>query len=231
MPRVLVLTHTPTTTTGWLGDVLDEAGVEQRVHAMYNGHEPEVDPADAVVVMGGPMGAYQEDRHPFLAAEKALLRRLVAADVPVLGVCLGSQLLADALGGRAYLAERPEVAYLTPTLTPAGRADPVTSTLEDPVLLIHQDTFDLPPGAELLARSDGYLHAFRLGSALGFQFHAEAGPGVVAEWLERPGLQGLVRRGGREPAEVRAEAEERAEQAGAQGRRLFAAWAEHVLGV
>ena len=225
-----MLTHTPTASTGWLGEVLDEAGVRRRHHAMQEGTVPEVGDADAVIVIGGPMGAYEEDAHPFLVGEKAFLRQLVAGDVPVLGVCLGSQLLADALGGRAYKAERPEVAYLAPDRTAPGMAHPVTRVLEEPVLLIHQDTFELPPGAELLARSDGYPHAFQMGSALAFQFHAEAGPAIVSGWLQSPGLQDLVRRGGREPVDLRAEAHERAEQAGSQGRRLFAAWVENVLG-
>lgn len=231
MPTVLTLTHSPGASAGWLGDVLDEAGVARRTHAMYEDAAPEHRGEDAVVVLGGPMGAYEEQAHPFLAPEKSFLRKLVAGDVPVLGICLGSQLLADALGGRAYLAAKPEVAYLAPDRNVAGRAHPVISVLEDPVLLIHQDTFDLPPGAELLARSDGYLHAFAHGSALGLQFHAEAGPEIVAGWMRRPGLQSLVRRGGREPDEFLAEVRARGDLARVQGRRLFEAWARSALGV
>src|SRR5262245_40179165 len=100
----------------------------------------------AIVVMGGPMGAYEEDRHPWLAPEKRLLRAAVEAEVPVWGVCLGAQLLAGALGARVYPGERPEVGLLPVELSPAAAGDPVfrDAPTSFPTLQWHGDTFDLP---------------------------------------------------------------------------------------
>jgi len=120
------------------------------------------------------MGAYDVGRYPWLETEKDWIRTLVGSGVPVLGICLGGQLLADALGGKTYLAEQPEAAVVPISLTAAGRADPVVSKTGPTVLALHQDSFTLPPDATLLAHSDRFPHAFRLGPALGLQFHPDA---------------------------------------------------------
>ena len=124
----------------------------------------------AIVVMGGPMGAYDEADHPWLVDEKRLLREAVEADVPVWGVCLGAQLLASALGARVYRGERPEVGLLPVELTPAAADDPVFGDAPSsfPTLQWHGDSFDLPDGATLLASSPDYRHqAFRVGRSYG----------------------------------------------------------------
>ena len=120
-----------------------------------------------------------------------------------------------------------------PNLQPLGDffdAHPVLSALDDPVLALHQDTFDLPPGAELLARTDGYPHAFAVGSALALQFHAEATPAIVAGWMERPGLRDLVARAGRDPDDLLDEVARFADRSRRQGMRIFEAWVAAVLG-
>jgi GMP synthase (glutamine-hydrolysing) len=129
-----------------------------------------------LVVMGGPMGALDDAQHPFLAAERQLLLRCLAADVPVLAVCLGAQLLAAALGARVYTGAAAEVGLGTVTLTDAGRRDPVLGggARVLPVLHWHGDTFDLPDGATLLASNEAYARqAYRIGSAYALQFHVE----------------------------------------------------------
>jgi GMP synthase-like glutamine amidotransferase len=147
---------------------------------------------DGLVIMGGPMGV-GDISHPYLADEIALLAAAVAAGIPVLGICLGAQLLAAALGGRVYRGERPEIGTGSVSLTPDGRADPVLGAAEVdelPVVHWHQDTFDLPAEAVRLARSRLYPNqAFRAGStgghAYGLQFHVEVDRELAGDWRPR----------------------------------------------
>lgn len=179
---IAVVQHHPRTRPGWLADALGDRSV-QRIRA-YDGHPlPEPMACEGIVILGGPMGAYEDSAYPFLAAEKALIRRAVESGVPVLGICLGAQLIADALGGKARPGEHGlEAGFVDVYYTDAGAADPVTGRLSRSVLSWHQDTFDLPAGATLLAYSDKYLQAFRVGSALGIQFHPEAPMALVEMW-------------------------------------------------
>jgi GMP synthase (glutamine-hydrolysing) len=170
------------------------------------------------------MGAYEEAGYPFLAEEKRLLRRAAEAGVPVLGICLGAQLLADALGGHAHRGPTPELGYHPVRLTSSGERDPVLRHLEQPVLSWHQDTFELPPGAELLAASDAYPQAFRRGRALGVQFHPETPPSLVDAWIESSGRED-VRAWGADPDALLAQAERLGGQARRAGRQLLGAWA------
>ncbi len=143
----------------------------------------------AIVVMGGPMGAYDEAEHPWLIGEKRLLRDAVEADVPVWGVCLGAQLLAAALGARVYQGETPEVGVLPVELAPAAADDPVFGDAPPsfPTLQWHGDTFDLPAGATLLASSPAYPNqAFRVGRSYGLQFHVEVSHELATDWSEVP---------------------------------------------
>lgn len=143
----------------------------------------------AIVVMGGPMGAYEDAAHPWLGPEKRLLREAVEADVPVWGVCLGAQLFAAALGARVYKGDRPEVGLLPVELTPQASADPVfgAAPRRFTTLQWHGDTFDLPTGATLLAGSPAYPNqAFRVGRSYGIQFHVEVALELATEWGEVP---------------------------------------------
>jgi GMP synthase (glutamine-hydrolysing) len=143
----------------------------------------------AIVVMGGPMGAYDEADHPWLVEEKRLLREAVEADTPVWGVCLGAQLLASALGARVYRGEEPEVGVLPVHLTSDAADDPVFGGAPSsfPTLQWHGDSFDLPEGAALLASSPAYPHqAFRVGRSYGLQFHIEVPLELATEWGDVP---------------------------------------------
>ena len=143
----------------------------------------------AIIVMGGPMGAYQDDQHEWLAPEKALIREAVEADVPVWGVCLGAQLLAAALGARVYPGDQPEVGVLPVELEPGAGGDPVFGAAPPrfPTLQWHGDTFDLPAGATLLAGSPAYPNqAFRVGRSYGVQFHVEVSLDLATQWGEVP---------------------------------------------
>ncbi|MDX1689384.1 MAG: type 1 glutamine amidotransferase [Acidimicrobiia bacterium] len=223
--RVLILQHGDDITPGHLDAVLDEVEADRvAVHLHRGDRLPGPDGWDAVVVLGGEMGAYDEDDHPWLVDEKRFLAEVVDRDVPTLGICLGAQLLADALGGRAHLGEEgPEIGVVEVERTPGGFEDPVVRHLDRPTVVWHQDTFEVPPGATVLARTDRYPHAFRRGSALAIQAHPEADPDMVADWIEHVGPERL-RDQGVDPGALRSAVAEVAVAQEAMARDLFRAW-------
>lgn len=189
-----------------------------------------------IIAMGGPMGAYEEDRLPWLAAEKRLIADAVRAGTPYWGVCLGAQLLAASLDGRAFTGPAAEVGVLPVRLTPAAHADPVFGTLPPQFVALqwHADTYDLPAGAVRLAESDAYpQQAFRVHNAYAMQFHLEVDAGLATAWGEVPAyarsLERLLGPGAlpRLIDEVRRHEAQTTQQA----RRMFAAWLEHVVGL
>ena len=204
--EALVLQHEPCETPGVIEEVLLDRGARiTRIEVEQGGALPDGRDFDIVVAMGGPMGAYEDHLHPWLAPERALLATAAASGVACLGVCLGSQMLAAALGGRAFQGPAPELGVLEVELTAAGRADPVTAGLADrfTVLQWHGDTFDPPPDAVVLASSAAYPHqAFRWRNAFGVQFHAEVTPAMADEWSTIPDyvayLEGALGPGGAE---------------------------------
>ncbi len=226
MSRVLVLQHGDGISTGYLGDALEAADLAVDVRMLHRGDAvPGVDGWDAVVSLGGVMGAYEEEAHPFLVDEKSFLADAVEAGLPVLGICLGCQLLADTLGGRAYRAEGgSEIAVQPVTLTSAGRTDPVVSHLTGPVLVWHGDTWDLPPGAVLLADTEAGPQAFRFGSAIGIQPHPEASPEMLGAWMETDEAKLDLEAHGVDRRVFAAEIEAAAEVQRNRAGRLFGAW-------
>ena len=229
MLPVLVLRHDADAGPGYLGDALAAAGLEMVLVDPVAGEAlPAPGQWSAVVSLGGRMGAYEDDAHFWLAAEKRLLGATVAAGRPVLGICLGCQVLAAALGGRAYPGTGREVGLVRLTLTAAGRADPVGRHLEGMVVASHADTWDLPPGAVLLAASERYPHAFRLGPALGVQAHPEVAPEPFARWTRsKPAAE--MARDGIDPEAAIAAVRAHAAAQRAAAARLFGAWAAEVL--
>jgi len=141
--------------------------------------------ADIAVVLGGPIGVYETDAYPFLLDEIEALRLRMLARKPTLGICLGSQLMAQAFGGRVYPGGQKEIGWGELTLSESGRRSPLQHLQGAAVLHWHGDTFELPPDAELLASSPLYPNqAFRIGSnLLALQCHPEAQARTFERWL------------------------------------------------
>lgn len=175
---------------GLIATVARECDIDLAVVRLDRGEAlPAVTEVGGIVAMGGPMGVGDGAEHPWLAEERALLAMAVARGLPVLGVCLGSQQLAAALGAEVRPGPEPEIGLGRVQLTPEGRADPILGPASDgaaslPVVHWHGDTFDVPPGAVRLASSDRYANqAFRAGrSAYGLQFHVEVDRELAAGW-------------------------------------------------
>jgi GMP synthase (glutamine-hydrolysing) len=173
-----IVTHVPFEGPVLIAAVMAEVGITPSLCAPYAGDLlPAPEDCAGLVVMGGPMNALDDAGHPHLASERALIAACVERDIPVLGVCLGAQLLAASLGGHVFAGPAGEFGAGVVTVTDEGRADPVFGGPDArwPVVHWHGDTFDLPTGATLLAGSDRYPHqAFRIGrAAYGLQFHVE----------------------------------------------------------
>ncbi len=141
---------------------------------------------DLLIMMGGPMGVYEQEAYPWIPLQIEKLAARLDKDRPTLGVCLGSQMMAAALGARVYPGGRSEIGFASVTLSDKGAASPLRHLAEAPVLHWHGDTFDLPDNVELLASTNTYPHqAFRRGAnVLALQFHAEMGEDPRFEqWL------------------------------------------------
>jgi GMP synthase (glutamine-hydrolysing) len=186
----VTIQHVPFEGPGLIAEVAARRGIELRLCHPYRGEPlPLEDEIGGLVVMGGPMSVGDTVEHPYLADEAELIASIVNAGRPVLGVCLGAQLIAHALGARIYRGEQAEIGLGTVSLTQAGREDPVLGSLGVeilPVMHWHQDTVDLPAQALWLARSELYAHqAFRVGKwTYGLQFHLEVDRDLARAWRE-----------------------------------------------
>jgi GMP synthase-like glutamine amidotransferase len=145
---------------------------------------PEPAELDCMVVLGGPMSAWEDDKHPWLTAEKRLLEELIRLGKPILGICLGAQLLADVLGARTFAGAHKEIGWQPVEATAESRSHPVGGVLPEvfETFLWHGDSFDIPQGAAHIARSGAFeSQAFAWNRVLALQFHLEVRP----DWVRR----------------------------------------------
>ena len=224
--RVLTVTHGPSVPGGVFEEVAEAAGHRlERWDVPVGGTPGRAAGYDAVLAFGGSMHPDEDDRHDWLAAEEAFLREVLAEGVPVVGVCLGAQMLARAAGARVSRASAPEIGWHEVELTPHGRADPVLGVLPPrfEAFQWHHYAFGVPPHGSELARSDVCTQVFRLGRAWGLQFHAEVTRAMIHDWVaEEPGEVPP-------PAEdFLAEADRRIESWNALGRALCTAFLDEV---
>ena len=231
MKRALAIRHVAFEDLGLLAPLLAERGFTTRYAEAPTDDLAAEDPLapDLVVVLGGPIGAYEEALYPFVRDELRLLERRLAAGRPTLGICLGAQLRARALGARVYPGARKEIGWGELALTPEGKESPLRHLDGTRVLHWHGDTFDLPAGARRLASTDVTANqAFAWGpAALALQFHAEAAGAGLERWLvghacEIAATSGVSVDGLRRDTRDCTPAMERA------GRALFAEWLDAV---
>ncbi len=188
-PHVLILQHVRPEPPGTIADALDRSGVSHRTVRIFRDDPvPGTLKADGLVVMGGPMGVGDLDDRPHLRAELALIEQALEEERPILGVCLGSQLLAHVLGADVRPGPQKEIGWDEVQLTAAAADDPLFRDVDDPFTAFHWhgDVFALPDGATRLARTAQTEHqAFRYGdAAYGLLFHLEGTPKTVA-WMTK----------------------------------------------
>lgn len=191
--NAVVFQHAAVEHPGVFTEFFRDSGVALTTVELDEGDSiPDLEPFDLMVVMGGPQDVWQEDQHEWLRPEKEAIKHFVAEmRRPYLGICLGHQLLADALGGRVGLAEPPEIGVLTVSKTAAGSTDPALANIPDPLPVLQWHSaavLELPPGATVLASSEACpIQALRYGDhAYGMQFHVEVTGETVTDWAEIP---------------------------------------------
>ena len=184
---------------------------------------------DLLVVLGAPIGAYEEEKYPFVIDELGIIGQRLAASLPVLGVCLGAQLMARALGARVYPGKSREIGWAPIELTDAARGTPLHHLTELPVLHWHGDTFDLPDGAMRLASTAITPNqAFTFGSAaLGLQFHVEVQERGFERWLIGHTLE-ISTVPDLSISTLRRDASEYAARTAASGARMLRDWLENL---
>jgi GMP synthase (glutamine-hydrolysing) len=185
----LIIKHNPSEGGGLFEKILKERGWEQEILPLYSDKvlPDSADSYSLILIMGGPMSANDEDRFPFLKKEIPFIRQMLKLGKPVLGICLGAQIMAKSLGARVYPGPHKEIGWYFLNQTPSAKSDPLFSLLDSYFLVFqwHGETFDLPNGGICLAGNEAYpSQAFRFGEwAYGLQFHFEVTESMIKTWL------------------------------------------------
>jgi GMP synthase (glutamine-hydrolysing) len=187
MTQIYAFRHIPCEHLGRIAPALESRGLAVRYVDMFEGapSPKRIEEAAGLIFMGGPMSA--NDDLPYLRAELALIEQAAKAGLPILGVCLGSQLIAKALSARVYRNRVKEIGWYPVSWTPAAASDALFADLSEPETVFHWhgETFDLPKGAVWLASSEACAHqAYRVGANIyALQFHLEVTPEMIKDWL------------------------------------------------
>ena len=183
--RVLAVTHGPSVGAGVFAEAIEAGGHTLSEWCVPVSAVPPPGAADAVIVLGGGMHADQEELHPWLLPELGFLRETLEAGTPLLGICLGAQLIARAAGTSVFRASEPEVGWLDVELSPEGADDPVLGTLPERFAAFqwHHYTYEPPAGSVELARSPVCTQAFRRDAVWGVQFHPEVTAAQIERWM------------------------------------------------
>ncbi len=187
---ITIIKHIDIEGPGTLGDFLEYRSIPYQIIDLGEGERLPEDFAniDAVVVLGGPMNVDEEDKYPFLKQEDRFIKEILRREIPFLGICLGSQLLAKAAGARVVKSPVKEIGWYTIQLTPQGQQDPLFKNFkeDEPIYHWHGDMFEIPLTGQLLATAQGCPHqALKIGEkAYGIQFHVEVTDKSIKDWCE-----------------------------------------------
>jgi len=190
MKEVLVFQHDPFEDLGFFSEVLEKQRTAYRVLRLFHGEMPAEDweRIGALIILGGPMSVNDEEEYPFLRWEKRIIRAAIDEAVPVVGICLGAQLIAVTLGTTVYHGRVKEIGWSPISITPHGQVDSLLGYLPENATVFqwHGDGFELPSGAIRLASSVNYKNqAFRVGkNVYALQFHLEVTPPMIARWID-----------------------------------------------
>jgi GMP synthase-like glutamine amidotransferase len=211
--RVLAIVHHRNAAVGVFADPVLAGGHEFVEWLPEEGPAPDLESFDAGMIFGAEAQVDQEERYPWLRPEKQLIRDLLERGTPTLGVCFGSQLLAEAAGADVRRAAHPEIGWYEVDLTPEGRADPLTGSLPERFesFQYHHYEWLLPQGAVALARNPSCLQAFRLDGRpiWGVQFHPEVTLSDLGEWLDELPNDAAAVAAGFDPEAIKAESAEK----------------------
>jgi GMP synthase (glutamine-hydrolysing) len=226
MTECIAIRHVAFEDVGLLSGLLAERGFSlQYLEAGVDGiNTAEIVAADLVVILGGPIGVYEGDRYPFLRGELAAIRARLDAKRATLGVCLGAQTIAKALGAEVAPGPAKEIGWGSIALTEAGKRSVLAPFADVPVLHWHGDNASLPPGAVNLASTPACPHqAFAVGETiLALQFHIEADPARIEQWLIGHTVE--LGKAGIDPRAIRRQAAEVGPVTARAGRDVLGAW-------
>jgi GMP synthase (glutamine-hydrolysing) len=231
--RILAIVHQADAGPGVFAEEIRARGDQLDQWLIAEQPEPPAVPAfyDAVMTFGGAMNTHEEEKHPWLRREKELLAGLLKAGRPLLGACLGTQLLAEAAGGQVRRLSEPEIGWHQVTITPEGRADPLVGSEDFLAFQWHSYEAVPPSGAAILAESSMCPQAYRIGDrAWGIQFHAEVSVADVEKWIDEWREDEDAVRIGLDPEALRAETRERIADWNRFGRELCDRFLEAIPG-